>query len=194
MLKKRIFDIFFSVTGLVLAFGLIALLYIIAAVDTGKNGFFLQKSIGRHGHPFTIIKIRSVKQKEGGSPFITPFGAFIRKYKLDELPQFINILLGSMSFVGPRPDVPGYYDTLTGADAAVLNLKPGITGPASIKYAREEQLLLSQDDPQAYNDKVIFPDKVRINLNYLKHWSLLLDVKIIAYTLIGKKLEEEYFN
>ena len=129
-----------------------------------------------------------------GESRITPLGAILRKYKLDELPELWNVLIGDMSFVGPRPDVPGYADKLEGESRMILQLKPGITGPASLKYRNEEELLAVQDDPIRYNDEVIFPDKVRINQNYLKHWTFWLDIKIIIYTVLGRDLEEDYFK
>lgn len=121
-----------------------------------------------------------------GENRITPFGAKLRKYKLDELPELWNVLIGDMSFVGPRPDVPGYADKLVGEDRKILLLKPGITSPASIKYRNEEELLAQQIDPIKYNDEVIFPDKVKINLNYLENWSFITDIKLIIYTILGK--------
>ena len=129
-----------------------------------------------------------------GEDRITPLGAKLRKYKLDELPELWNVFKGDMSLVGPRPDVPGYADCLNGFSREVLKLKPGITGPASLKYRHEEDLLAQVENPQEYNDKVIFPDKVRINLNYLKNWSVWLDIKIIIYTIVGKNLEEQFFK
>lgn len=121
-----------------------------------------------------------------GENRITPFGAKLRKYKLDELPELWNVLIGDMSFVGPRPDVPGYADKLVGEDRKILLLKPGITGLASIKYRNEEELLAQQADPIKYNDEVIFPDKVKINLNYLENWSFITDIKLIIYTILSK--------
>ena len=121
-----------------------------------------------------------------GENRITPFGAKLRKYKLDELPELWNVLIGDMSFVGPRPDVPGYADKLVGEDRKILLLKPGITSPASIKYRNEEELLAQQIDPIKYNDEVIFPDKVKINLNYLENWSFITDIKLIIYTILSK--------
>ena len=123
-----------------------------------------------------------------GERRITPLGAVLRRYKLDELPELWNVLIGDMSFVGPRPDVPGYADKLEGNDRRILQLKPGITGPASLKYRNEEELLAEQDDPQRYNDEVLFPDKVRINIEYLDNWSFGYDIKIIIYTVFGKNL------
>jgi putative sugar transferase len=148
-----------------------------------------------------MYKFRSMTVGHGGVSVsvagesrITPLGAVLRKYKLDELPELWNVLKGEMSFVGPRPDVPGYVDCLVGNTREILKLKPGITGPASLKYRDEEELLAKVENPVEYNDKVIFPDKVRINLNYLKNWSFGLDIKIIVYTIVGKDLEEEFLK
>jgi len=130
-----------------------------------------------------------------GDQRITKIGSFLRKYKLDELPELFNILKGDMSFVGPRPDVPGYMDKLTGNDKVILKLRPGLTGPASLKYINEEEILAEADDPKWYNDNVIFPDKVRINRLYYENWSFWLDLKIIVHTLIRKSYKEEnYFK
>jgi lipopolysaccharide/colanic/teichoic acid biosynthesis glycosyltransferase len=129
-----------------------------------------------------------------GESRITSLGAVLRKYKLDELPELWNVLKGDMSFVGPRPDVPGYADKLEGEDRKILLLKPGITGVASLKYSNEEEILAEQEDPIKYNNEVIYPDKVRINLEYLKHQSFLLDIKIILYTLTGRKLNEPWMD
>tara|TARA_B100000161_G_scaffold150219_1_gene107022 strand:- start:1452 stop:1865 length:414 start_codon:yes stop_codon:yes gene_type:complete len=118
-----------------------------------------------------------------GDKRITPFGAILRKYKLDELPELINVLLGDMSFVGPRPDVPGYADLLTGENRNILKLRPGITGPASIKYSNEEEILSNKENPIEYNNNVIYPDKVRLNLEYYYNNSIWLDIKIIFATL-----------
>lgn len=122
---------------------------------------------------------------------VTGVGGFLRRSKIDELPQLLNILKGDMSFVGPRPDVPGYYDVLTGQDRCLLQLRPGLTGPASIKYANEEELLAMSKDSVYLNDKVIFPDKVRLNLIYYKKQSLWLDVKLLVCTLL-RKLPKEF--
>ena len=123
-----------------------------------------------------------------GESRITPLGAKLRKYKIDELPELWNVLIGNMSFVGPRPDVPGYADKLEGEDREILKLRPGITGPASLKYRNEEELLAKQANPQEYNDFVIYPDKVRINLFYLKHYSFIMDIMIIIATVTGKRI------
>ena len=156
---------------------------------------FTQKRVGRNGCLFTIYKFRTMVVGHGGSSVsvagenrITPLGATLRKYKLDELPELWNVLIGDMSFVGPRPDVPGYADALTGDDREVLLLRPGITGPASLKYRNEEELLATVENPQRYNDEVIFPDKVRINRYYLHHYSFWTDIKIILATVTGRKI------
>lgn len=162
----------------------------------GGPVIFKQKRVGRDGRLFTMYKFRSMTVSHGGSSVsvagesrITPFGAIIRKYKLDELPELWNVLIGDMSFVGPRPDVPGYADELQGRDREVLRLRPGITGPASLKYRDEEELLALQPDPQKYNDEVIFPDKVRINLYYLHHYSFIKDIEMIFCTVLGRRMK-----
>lgn len=197
---KNVFDYTASFLGLLLLsplLGLVALLIRLKMPDGPV--IFRQQRVGREGRLFTMYKFRTMTVGHGGSTVsvageirITPLGAKLRKYKLDELPELWNVLKGDMSFVGPRPDVPGYADRLQGADREVLSLKPGITGPASLKYRNEEELLALQDDPQRYNDEVIFPDKVRINREYMRHWSFGLDMKIIVYTLLGKDLEQYY--
>ena len=152
---------------------------------------FRQKRVGQYGKLFTIIKFRTMSVSHHGSSIsvagesrITPLGAKLRKYKLDELPELWNVLIGDMSFVGPRPDVPGYADLLKGEDKDILRLKPGITGPATLKYRNEEELLAQQIDPQRYNNEVIFPDKVKINLDYLHHHSFWGDLCIIIKTIL----------
>lgn len=162
----------------------------------GGPVIFKQKRVGRNGKLFTMYKFRSMTVGHGGSSVsvagesrITPLGAKLRHYKLDELPELWNVLIGDMSFVGPRPDVPGYADQLKGADREVLKLRPGITGPASLKYRDEEDLLAGKEDPQKYNDEVIFPDKVRINLYYLHHYSFLKDIEMIFCTVLGRRMK-----
>ncbi len=197
MFLKFIFDRITSFFGLLFLFPFLIIIAILIKVKM-PNGpvIFTQKRVGKNGRLFTMYKFRSMEVAHSGSSIsvkgesrITPLGAVLRKYKLDELPELWNVLLGDMSFVGPRPDVPGYADKLIGKDREVLRLRPGITGPASLKYRNEEELLAEQDDPLKYNNEVIFPDKVRINLNYMKHWSFRLDIKIIIYTVLGKDLE-----
>jgi len=152
--------------------------------------FFKQKRVGFNGKLFTMVKFRTMSVRHGGSSVsiagearITPLGAVLRKYKLDELPGLWNVLIGDMSLVGPRPDVPGYADQLKGEDRNILKLRPGITGTASLKYANEEEILAKVNDPIKYNDEVIFPDKVRINLDYYYNHSFFGDIKIICNTV-----------
>lgn len=158
----------------------------------GESPFFCQERIGKDGKLFTCHKFRSMTVDHGGSHVsvagesrITPHGAILRKYKLDELPELWDVLICNMSFVGPRPDVPGYADKLQGDDRIILSLLPGITGPATLKYRNEEELLASVDDPLRYNDEVIYPDKVRINRYYAEHYSFTKDLQIILCTVFG---------
>ncbi len=181
---KRIFDI--SISILVLPFVIIPLLLLIliAGVSTHQNGMFLQKRIGYLGREFNLYKIRSLKGVNHHDIVAiknseTSFGQWIRRTKLDELPQIFNVLKGEMSWVGPRPDIPGYADKLEGEDRIILNVKPGITGPATLKYRNEDALLLKQEHPLEYNDTVIWPDKVKINKAYIAHWSLVKDIKYL---------------
>ncbi|MFP9112565.1 sugar transferase [Flavobacterium sp. RHBU_3] len=190
---KRVFDIVLAAAGLMLCSGIIVLFFILITSITGENGIFIQMRVGRYGKLFRIYKLRSMKDTQNGKE-VTTVGKFMRRYKIDELPQLYNILIGDMSFVGPRPDLPGYYDKLQGDDRELLLLRPGLTGPASIKYANEEAILAVAENPQYLNDYVIFPDKVRINRNYQKHQSLWLDVKLIVYTVLGKMPGEEYLQ
>ncbi|RGX78354.1 sugar transferase [Bacteroides stercorirosoris] len=196
MFLKLFFDRGASLFGILLLSPVLLLLCILIRIKMpGGPVFFKQKRVGQHGRLFTMYKFRSMMVNHSGSSIsvqgesrITPLGAKLRKYKLDELPELWNVLIGDMSFVGPRPDVPGYADKLEGENRRVLLLKPGITGPASLKYRNEEELLAQQEDPQKYNDEVLFPDKVRINIEYLDHWSFWNDIKIIIYTILGKDL------
>ncbi len=157
---------------------IILIAVILSAFSTQSYGIFTQKRIGQHGTPFTIYKLQTM---QGGK--VTRIGAFLRRTKMDEIPQLLNIIKGNMVFVGPRPDVPGYYDSLSGDDRKVLELKPGLTSLAAIKYRNEEQLLAQKEDPLVYNDNIIFPDKVRMNLDYLNKRSFWYDFKIIILTL-----------
>lgn len=196
MLFKSLFDRIASLFGLLfLSPVLLVVALLIRIKMPGGPVIFKQKRVGQQGKLFTMYKFRSMTVNHSGSSVsvkgesrITPLGAKLRKYKLDELPELWNVLIGDMSFVGPRPDVPGYADKLEGDDRRMLLLKPGITGPASLKYRNEEELLAEQEDPQKYNDEVLFPDKVRINIEYLDHWSFWYDIKIIVYTVLGKDL------
>ena len=191
--QKRFFDIALSVFGIWLTWWLMILAWVIASFETKSNGLFMQKRIGKEGKPFLVFKIKTMKSVEGvdttvttsGDSRITKSGAFFRTMKIDELPQLFNVLLGSMSFVGPRPDVPGFADRLEGEDRIILDLRPGITGPASLKYKDEEELLSQQKDPEQYNRDVIWPDKVEINKTYIKEWSLKKDIMYIVKTVLG---------
>ena len=116
---------------------------------------------------------------------ITRFGHFLRRYNLDELPQLFNVFIGNMSLVGPRPDVPGYADSLQGDDRIILEVRPGITGPATLKYKNEESLLMEQKNPRQYNDEVIWKDKVDINKKYIENWSLIGDTRILIKTFFN---------
>ncbi|WP_106830162.1 sugar transferase [Parabacteroides pacaensis] len=196
MFFKSIFDRGASFFGLILLFPVLIVVGVLIRIKMpGGPVIFKQKRVGQHGQLFTMYKFRSMTVNHSGSSVsvkgesrITPFGAVLRRYKLDELPELWNVLVGDMSFVGPRPDVPGYADKLKGDNRRMLLLKPGITGPASLKYRNEEELLTEQDDPQQYNDEVLFPDKVRINIEYLDNWSFWNDIKIIICTILGKNL------
>ena len=196
MFLKSIFDRTASFFGLIFLFPILIIVGILIRIKMpGGPVIFKQRRVGRHGKLFTMYKFRSMTVSHSGSSVsvrgenrITPLGAKLRKYKLDELLELWNVLIGDMSFVGPRPDVPGYADKLEGDDRRMLLLKPGITGPASLKYMDEEELLAEQENPQKYNDEVLFPDKVRINIEYLDNWSFWNDIKIIIYTILGKDL------
>jgi lipopolysaccharide/colanic/teichoic acid biosynthesis glycosyltransferase len=189
---KRLFDIVFSIVGLFLFGWIIFIAWILAAIDTRSNGFFFQERVGRGGKLFRVIKVKTMSDVQqfqssvtvSGDPRVTWLGAFFRKTKIDELPQLVNVFCGDMSFVGPRPDVPGFADTLVGDKRAVLSIRPGITGPASLKYRAEEHLLANLDDPESFNRYVIWTDKVQINLNYIANWSFVGDIKYIFKTLI----------
>lgn len=157
--------------------------------------FFMQPRVGRNGRLFKMIKFRTMVPNKGINTIttsdddrITPIGKFLRKTKLDEIPELINILKGEMSLVGPRPDVSGYADNLLGEQRLILKLKPGITGPASLKYSNEEELLSKVENPKWYNDQVIFPDKVKINMDYYYKSNIMLDLKLIIFTIIRKKI------
>ena len=196
MALKYVFDRMAALLGLLLIWWLLIVVAVLIKVKMpGGPALFRQTRIGRRGKPFTIFKFRTMTVGHGGSSVsvagesrITPLGAVLRKYKIDELPELWNVLVGDMSFVGPRPDVPGYADRLQGDDREVLELRPGITGPASLKYRNEEELLAAVDNPQEYNDIVIYPDKVRINRYYLHNYSFVSDIKMIVCTVLGKTM------
>jgi lipopolysaccharide/colanic/teichoic acid biosynthesis glycosyltransferase len=197
MVFKYLFDRLMALIGLLCLWPVLLVVTILIWIKMPDGpAIFKQKRVGKDGELFTMFKFRSMSAHHGGSSVsvagearITPLGAVLRKYKLDELPELWNVLTGEMSFVGPRPDVPGYADQLTGNDREVLSLRPGITGPASLKYRDEEELLARQADPQKYNDEVIFPDKVRINRYYLHHYSFVKDIQMIFCTVLGKRMK-----
>lgn len=187
-LIKRLFDLILTLILLPLLFIPLFLLWLMASIDMRMNGLYKQERIGRHGRPFMLYKLRTlrgtghitihdIRQRE------TVFGRWLRRTKLDELPQLFNILKGDMSWVGPRPDVSGYADKLEDNDRVILSLRPGLTGPATLKYRNEDALLMSQTDPLLFNDQVIWPDKVAINKAYLKEWSLSGDINYIMKSI-----------
>jgi lipopolysaccharide/colanic/teichoic acid biosynthesis glycosyltransferase len=191
--QKRIFDFVFSSLGLLLTWWLILLVWIVACIDTRSNGFFVQKRVGRHGKIFRVVKIKTMRPIANfntsvtchGDPRITILGVFFRHTKIDELPQLWNVLIGQMSFVGPRPDVRGYADRLQGEDRIILSIRPGITGPAQLAYKNEEEVLANQNDAVKYNDEIIWPDKVRINRKYIEDYSFFKDFYYIWKTIVG---------
>jgi len=191
--KKRLFDILLSAIGVILTSPIVLISWLIASFETKSNGMFVQERVGKDGKFFHIYKIKTMKKVSGldstitasNDVRITKRGAFFRKTKIDELPQLFNVLIGDMSFVGPRPDVAGYADKLTGDDRIILTIRPGITGPASLAYKNEEDILAKQENPKHYNDTVIWPDKVRINRDYIKNWSLKKDIGYIIKTFVG---------
>lgn len=192
-LCKDLFDIIVAFILLILLSPVLVVVAVVVRISSSGPVFFRQQRVGQYGKPFTMIKFRTMITNDGLNTItmsndrrITPVGSFLRRWKLDELPGLFNVLKGEMSFVGPRPDVPGYADLLTGNDRRVLELKPGITGPATLKFIREEEILAAVDNPKEYNDTVIFPEKVRINLRYLEKGTMLEDLKIILYTVLRK--------
>ena len=216
MILKFIFDRLMALIGLLCLWPLLIVLAILIKVKMpGGPAFFTQKRVGRHGRLFTIHKFRSMAVSHDNSSIsiagearITSLGATLRRYKLDELPELWDVLIGNMSFVGPRPDVPGYADKLEGDNRDVLKLRPGITGPATLKYRREDEMLsggrslvadlnddfnfdekTDQEVALWYNDNVIYPDKVRLNCYYYRHYSFIKDIQMILCTVLGKKME-----
>ncbi len=187
---KWCFDRILALIGLALFFLPLLLIAVLIKLDSKGPFFFRQWRIGRNGKPFRICKFRTMyDQAEGnaltlaGDPRVTRMGRWLRHSKVDCLTELVNVLIGQMSFVGPRPDIPGYADQLQGDSRRLLQLRPGITGPASIKYRNEEKLLAQQADPKSFNDTVIWPDKVNINLYYLDNWSFFGDIKLIFKTI-----------
>lgn len=210
MILKWIFDRLVSFIGLCFLWPVLLIVAILVKIKMpGGPAFFVQKRVGKDGKLFNCHKFRTMTVKHSGSTVsvagdsrITPLGAKLRHYKLDELPGLWDVLIGNMSFVGPRPDVPGYADKLTGADRDVLKLRPGITGPATLKYRLEDEMIAeyvaqkhssgdkreAQEIAVEYNDTVIYPDKVRLNCYYYHHYSFIKDIQMIVCTVLGKKM------
>lgn len=210
MILKWIFDRLVSFIGLCFLWPVLLIVAILVKIKMpGGPAFFVQKRVGKDGRLFDCHKFRTMTVKHNGSTVsvagdsrITPLGAKLRHYKLDELPGLWDVLIGNMSFVGPRPDVPGYADKLTGADRDVLKLRPGITGPATLKYRLEDEMIAeyvaqkhssgdkrgAQEIAVEYNDTVIYPDKVRLNCYYYHHYSFIKDIQMIVCTVLGKKM------
>lgn len=211
MIFKWIFDRVVSFIGLLFLWPVLLVTAILVKIKMpGGPAFFVQKRVGKDGNLFNCHKFRTMTVKHNGSTVsvagdsrITPLGATLRHYKLDELPGLWDVLIGNMSFVGPRPDVPGYADLLKGDDRDVLKLRPGITGPATLKYRLEDEMIAeyvaqkqaegdkreAQEIAEEYNDKVIYPDKVRLNCYYYHHYSFMKDIQMIVCTVFGKKME-----
>lgn len=191
--QKRFFDIVLAMVGILCTWWVMLLAWIVASFETKSNGLFMQERIGKEGKPFLVFKIKTMKQIQGLDTMvttsndrrITKSGNFFRRTKIDELPQLFNVLLGNMSFVGPRPDVAGFADKLEGDDRIILTVCPGITGPSSLKYKNEEELLSTVTDPESYNRDVIWKDKVELNKIYVQNWSLKKDMGYIIKTILG---------
>ena len=190
---KYIFDRLMAFFGLLFLWPVLLIVAILIKIKMPDGPvFFIQQRVGRNGKIFNCHKFRSMTVGHHGNSIsiagearITPLGATLRKYKLDELPELWDVLIGNMSFVGPRPDVPGYADKLQGENRIILSLRPGITGPATLKYRNEEELLATVSNPQKYNDEIIYPDKVRINRYYAEHYSFIDDIRMIFCTVLG---------
>ena len=210
MILKWIFDRLVAFIGLLFLWPVLLVTAILVKIKMpGGPAFFVQKRVGKNGRLFDCHKFRTMTVKHNGNTVsvagdsrITPLGAKLRHYKLDELPGLWDVLIGNMSFVGPRPDVPGYADKLTGTDREVLKLRPGITGPATLKYRLEDEMIAeyvaqkhssgdkreAQEIAVEYNDTVIYPDKVRLNCYYYHHYSFIKDIQMIVCTVLGKKM------
>jgi lipopolysaccharide/colanic/teichoic acid biosynthesis glycosyltransferase len=186
---KRAMDLVVATLGLLVTAPVIAVAWVAATIDTRQNGLFRQSRVGMGGATFDVLKIRTMRGDAGTTVTtsydvrITRLGALLRGLKIDELPQLVNVVRGEMSLVGPRPDVPGFADALTGADRIVLSVRPGITGPAALAFRHEESLLASVADPETYNREVIWPEKVRINREYVQNWSLAGDLRCLLGTV-----------
>ncbi len=195
MILKWLFDRTMALIGLLFLWPVLLIVALLIKCKMPGPVLFVQQRVGKDGKLFACHKFRSMTVGHNGSSVsvagearITPLGAKLRKYKLDELPELWDVFIGAMSFVGPRPDVPGYADKLQGEDRIVLTLRPGITGPATLKYRNEEELLATVKDPIRYNDEVIYPDKVRINRYYAENYSFIKDIQMIFCTVLGKHM------
>lgn len=191
---KSLFDLTFAIIGLLFLGWVIIIAWAVSSFETKSNGFFIQKRVGFRGKLFNIIKIKTMKNSNeifgtvttSEDPRITRSGLIFRALKIDELPQLWNILIGQMSFVGPRPDVPGYADKLIGNDRIILSVRPGITGPAQIAFKDEENILTKQSNPLRYNNEVIWPLKVKINKDYIENYSFVKDINYILKTITSR--------
>jgi len=193
-LLKRSFDLTCAAVGLLVLSPLLITVGLLTRLTSKGPALFRHTRVGRHGRLFTCVKFRTMYVNADSANTVTtssdsrvtPLGRALRRFKLDELPQLWNVLVGDMSLVGPRPDVPGYADKLTGESRRILDLRPGITGPATLAFRNEEELLAQAPDPQRYNDEVIWPEKVRLNLEYVETWGFWRDIAYIAVTLSGR--------
>lgn len=192
---KYIFDRTMALIGLLFLWPILLVVAILIKKQMPGPVFFVQQRVGKDGKLFPCHKFRTMTIGHNGTSIsiagesrITPLGAKLRRYKLDELPELWDVLIGNMSFVGPRPDVPGYADKLQGENRIILTLRPGITGPATLKYRNEEDLLATKANPIEYNNEVIYPDKVRINRYYAEHYSFMDDIRIIFCTILGRQM------
>ena len=184
---KRVFDVFFACIGLLILGWIILLTAIISKTYIKGNGFFKQKRVGQYGNMFTIHKIETIHPEEAikENPQITRLGTFIRKHKIDEFPQLWNVLEGTMSFVGPRPDISGFADELEGEAKIILSVKPGITGPATLRFLNEEEILRTQENPVAYNKEVIWMQKTAINVEYVNKYHFTKDIWYLYKTIFS---------
>ena len=191
---KRTLDLVAAVVGLTLTWWLILVCAAASARVHGAGGFFVQERVGLHGRRFWLVKLRTMRSDAAVTTSvttahdarITPFGAWLRRTKIDELPQLLNVMLGHMSLVGPRPDVPGFADRLEGDDRIVLRVRPGITGPATLRYRDEEHLLAQQADPERFNREVVYPHKVALNRRYVEDYSFWRDLVYLWRTVAGR--------
>jgi lipopolysaccharide/colanic/teichoic acid biosynthesis glycosyltransferase len=190
---KRTMDLALASVGVALTWWIMVLAAVAATISTRKPGVFVQKRVGRGGRLFPIVKVRTMRQTTGRETSVTTacderitrVGRFLRLTKLDELPQLLNVLAGHMSLVGPRPDVPGFADALQGPDRIILEVRPGITGPASLAFRDEEALLEAQEDPERFNREVLFPEKVRLNRAYVEDYSIRKDVGYLLRSILA---------